>query len=98
MANMRAKQTITNVNYNKQRTTQLPYRNNNNNNNFQKQQEQSNQILSLSPNFENFDDSNKELNIDAKQNDSDLNMFCFEEQLSEYQMAHCPVKVCAHLI
>ncbi|CAF2139692.1 unnamed protein product, partial [Rotaria magnacalcarata] len=97
MTSMRAKQTITNVNNNKQRTTQLSYRNNNNNsnnnnNNFQKQQEQSNQTLSLSPNFENFDDSNKELNIDAKQNDSDLNMFCFEEQLSEYQMAHCPVK------
>ncbi|CAF2778923.1 unnamed protein product [Rotaria sp. Silwood2] len=98
MANIRTKQTTANINYNKQRTTQLSYRNNNNNNNnnitnYQKQQEQSNQILSLSPTSENFDDSIKEINNDTKQiNDIDLNMFCFEEQLSDNQLAHCPVK------
>jgi uncharacterized glyoxalase superfamily metalloenzyme YdcJ len=88
LTNIRTKQTITN----KQRTTQLPsYRNSNN---YQKQQEQEqqqqqqNQIISSSPINENFDENNKQIYFDM-----DLNMNCFEEQLSDSQLAHCPVKV-----
>lgn len=99
MINVRAKQTMSNINYNKQRTTQLSYRNTNNMNNYQKQQEQSNQISSLSPAPENYDDNMKEMLSDIKQNnDIDLNMFCFEEQLSDVQLEHSPVKVCLFLL
>jgi len=69
---------------NKQRTTQLSYRNNN----YQRQQEQQNQIISSSPIHENFDENDKQIIYDM-----DLNMNCFEEQLTDSQMAHCPVKV-----
>ncbi len=83
LTNNRAKQTIPNNN-NKQRTSQLSYRNSNN---YQRQQE--NQIVSSSsPIQENSEENNKQIIYDM-----DLNMNCFEEQLSESQISHCPVKV-----
>jgi len=87
LINIRGKQQIipNNNNNKQQRTTQLSYRNNNNN----YQREQQNQIISSSsPIYENFNEDNKQINYDI-----DLNMNCFEEQLSDSQIAHCPVKV-----
>lgn len=88
LTNIRSKQSITNMN-NKQRTTQLSYRNSNN---YQRQQDQQqNQMIVASsspPIQDNFDENNKQIYFDM-----DLNMNCIEEQLSESQMAHCPVKV-----
>ena len=83
LANIRSKQisTTTTNNNNKQRTTQVPYRNSNN-------YQQQNQVLSSSPIQENFEESNKQIISDI-----DLNMNCVDEQLSDVQMAHHPVKV-----
>ena len=86
MANIRLKQTITPMNCNKQRLTQSSYRNNNDH----RQQESDNQALSLSSTYENFDDSFNEM---KQINELDLNMSCFEEQLSDIQREHFPVKV-----
>jgi hypothetical protein len=83
-ADIRAKQTMTNNKQpqQQQRTTQLPYRNSNH---YQRQQEP---IPPSSPIQENFDDNNKQIIYDI-----DLNMNCVDEQLSDCQMKHCPVKV-----
>jgi hypothetical protein len=83
LINIRGKQQIIPNNNKQQRTTQLSYRNSNN-----YQREQQNQIILSSPIYENFNEDNKQINYDM-----DLNMNCFEEQLSDSQMAHCPVKV-----
>ena len=80
LANIRTK-AITANNNNNQRTTQMPQRNNNY---YQRQQDQ---ILLSPPVHENFDENSKQIS------DIDLNMNCFEEQLSDSQTAHCPVKV-----
>ncbi|CAF4928018.1 unnamed protein product, partial [Rotaria socialis] len=67
---------------------QTPYRNNNNN----KQYSHEPQMLSPSPTRENFDE-NKQILNDSKQSiDMELNMNCMEEQLTEAQLVHCPVK------
>lgn len=84
--NIHAKQTMTNNNkpqqQQQQRAPQLPYRNSNL---YQRQQEP---VLPSSPTQENFDENNKQMHYDI-----DLNMNCSDEQLSDSQMAHCPVKV-----
>jgi phosphoenolpyruvate carboxylase len=85
LTNVRAKQTITNnkqQQQQQQRTTQLPYRNSNH---YQRQQES---MPASSPIQENFEENNKQIIYDI-----DLNMNCFDEQLSDCQMKHCPVKV-----
>jgi hypothetical protein len=83
LTNVRAKQTITNnkQQQQQQRTTQLPYRNSNH---YQRQQES---MPASSPIQENFEENNKQIIYDI-----DLNMNCFDEQLSDCQMKHCPVK------
>ncbi|CAF1210762.1 unnamed protein product, partial [Adineta ricciae] len=95
MMNNRAKQPVTNnnnTNNMKQRSTPLTYRNNNTYQQRQ-QQEQSNATILQSPTSENFDDSMKQLVNEAKQMiDMDLNMNCSEDQLSDTQLANCPVK------
>jgi hypothetical protein len=63
------------------------------NNNDQQQQQQQVQILSPSPQHESFDENFKLINSDVKQtNEIELNMNCLEEQLSEAQLNHRPVK------
>ncbi|CAF3954181.1 unnamed protein product [Rotaria magnacalcarata] len=73
---------------------QTPYRNNNNNNNNNnKQYSHEQQTLSPSPTRENFDENIKQILNDSKQSvDMELNMNCMEEQLTEAQLVHCPVK------
>jgi hypothetical protein len=89
MANIRAKQTAATINNNKR--TQLPYRNSN----YYPKQQQQDQILSPSPTRESLEENIKQIINDTKQiTDIDLNMNCFDEQLSDAQIAHCPVKVC----
>ena len=86
LANIRAKQTMTNnkqqQQQQQQRPMQLPYRNSNH---YQRQQEP---MPESSPIQENFEENNKQINYDI-----DLSMNCSEEQLSETQTKHCPVKV-----
>ncbi|CAF3384500.1 unnamed protein product [Rotaria sp. Silwood1] len=96
MASIRAKQTTpvnnnnnnnNNNNLNNKRM-QIPYRNNSKQYHHHEQQ-----TLSPSPIRENFDDTMKQLLNETKQTiDIELNMNCMEEQLSEVQLAHCPVK------
>jgi hypothetical protein len=86
LVNMRSKQ-MPNNNNNKQRTTQVPYRTSNNN------YQQQNQVLSTSPIHESFDENSKQIISDI-----DLNMNCSDEQLSDVQIAHCPVKVSIKII
>ena len=96
MASIRAKQTTpTHNNSINNKRASIPYRNNNNNNQYQRQyQHDQQQTLSPSPTHENIEDSLKQLINDAKQtSDMELNMNCADEQLSEAQLAHCPVKV-----
>jgi hypothetical protein len=94
MTNIHAKQPTSNSNNNiKPRTPQLSYRNTNYHRQ-QEQQQQQNQAVLSSPTGENFDDNSKQIINDTKQiNDIDLNMNCSEEQLSDIQLGHCPVKV-----
>ena len=103
MASIRAKQTTPINNMNNKRA-QIPYRNNNNNNNnnqYQRQfhpqqnhEQQQQQILSPSPTRESLEETLKQMINETKQlTDMELNMNCMEEQLTETQLAHCPVKV-----
>lgn len=80
--NIRPKSTMPNKQQQQQRQIQLPYRTTNI---YQRSQEST---LSSPPMEENFDETSKQTLIDL-----DLILNCFEEQLSESQMAHCPVKV-----
>jgi hypothetical protein len=106
MASIRAKQTtpINNNNNLNNKRAQIPYRNNNqyqrqfhhqhNHDQQQQQQQQQQQILSPSPTRENLEESIKQMMNESKQTtDMELNMNCMDEQLSEAQLAHCPVKV-----
>jgi hypothetical protein len=98
MASIRAKQT-TPVN---NKRISIPYRNNNNQYqrqlhhqyNTEQQQQQQQQTRSPSPTRDNLEDSIKQMINETKQiTDMELNMNCSEEQLTEAQLAHCPVKV-----
>lgn len=84
--NVRPKSTMTNnkqqQQQQQQRPAQLPYRTTNL---YQRSQEST---LPSPPMEESFDEANKQASYDL-----DLILNCSEEQLSESQMAHCPVKV-----
>ena len=99
MASIRAKQTtpINNNNNNmNNKRAQIPYRNNNQ---YQRQyhheqQQQQQQNLSSSPTRENLEENLRQLMNETRSTiDMDLNMNCMDEQLTEAQLAHCPVKV-----
>ena len=85
--------------------------NNNTNQSYQRQQlsssaqhhynneQQQQQMLSLSPTRESLDESIKQLAHDNKLViDIELNMNCMDDQLSEVQLGHCPVKVSMTLL
>jgi hypothetical protein len=101
MASIRAKQTtpINNNNMNNKRA-QIPYRNNNQyqrqfhqQHNHEQQQLQQ-QTLSSSPTQENLEENLRQLINETRQiSDMELNMNCMDEQLTDAQLAHCPVKV-----
>ena len=77
----------TNQSYQRQHLSSLA---NHHYNNEQQQQ----QMLSPSPTRESFDESNKQTTHDTKLvTDIELNMNCMDEQLSDVQLSHCPVKV-----
>lgn len=94
MPNNRAKQSPM-TNSMKPRATPLAYRNTNNSNAYQQRQhEQSGVTVLASPTGENYDESAKQALNESKQApDMDLHMNCSDEQLSEVQLTHCPVKV-----
>jgi hypothetical protein len=104
MASIRAKQTTTPINntnnINNKRAQIPPYRNNNqyqrqyhHQHNHDQQQQQQQQILSPSPTRENLEENFKQMINESKTSDIELNMNCIDEQLSEVQLQHCPVKV-----
>jgi hypothetical protein len=106
MASIRAKQTtpINNNNNMNNKRAQIPYRNNNqyqrqyhhqhNHEQQQQQQQQQQQNISSSPTHENLEDNLRQLMNETRSiADMDLNMNCMDEQLTEAQLAHCPVKV-----
>ena len=73
------------------RRSNIPYRNNNS---YARPQNQETMNVSLSPVRDNPDDQTKATMDDAKlANEIDLNMNCFDEQLSDTQAKHWPVKV-----
>ena len=84
----------------------MSYRSNNSNYGYQRQsmnstvnqsfnnEQQQAQIMSPSSARESLDDSLKQMTQDNKQiTEIELNMNCSDEQLSEAQLANCPVKV-----
>jgi len=106
MASIRAKQTTPTTNAMNHKRNSLPYRSTNTNQSFQRSNlptanqqmynnndQQQVQMLSPSPQHETFDENFKLINPDVKQtNEIELNMNCLEEQLSEAQLNHRPVK------
>jgi hypothetical protein len=96
MASIRAKQTtpIHNNNHLNNKRAQIPYRMNNQYQRQYQHEQQQSQILSPSPTRENFEENLKQMINETKQTfDMELNMNCMDEQLSEVQLEHCPVKV-----
>jgi hypothetical protein len=95
MASIRAKQTAPMNNNMNNKRAQIPYRNNNQyQRQFHQNHEQQQQTLSPSPTRENLEENLKQMINESKQTaDIDLNLNCMDDQLSEVQLAHCPVKV-----
>lgn len=93
MASIRAKQTtpVNNVNNNNtnMNNKRMPMSYRASNKPYQNEQ----QMLSPSPIRENFDESMKMLNDSKQSIDIELTMNCMEDQLTEAQLIHRPVKV-----